>query len=61
MILSINKIIVKLLILKIKYRFRRVRYVLGNIVIYLNYVILVEIIVGGISLVVAGSKKHKYK
>lgn len=57
MILSINKIIIKLLILKIKYRFRRVRYVLGNIVIYLNYVILVEIIVGGISLVVAGSKK----
>lgn len=29
---------------------------LGNIVIYLNYVILVAIIVGGITLVVAGSK-----
>lgn len=29
---------------------------LGNIVIYLNYVILVAIIVGGIALVVASSK-----
>ncbi|BDS16821.1 hypothetical protein JUM001_10550 [Clostridium perfringens] len=61
MILSIKKIIIKLLILKIKYRFRRVRYMLGNIVIYLNYVILVAIIVGGIALVVASSKKHEHK
>lgn len=29
---------------------------LGNIVIYLNYVILVAIIVGGIALVAASSK-----
>lgn len=29
---------------------------LGNIVIYLNYVILVAIIVGGIALVVASSR-----
>ncbi len=34
---------------------------LGNIVIYLNYVILVAIIVGGITLVVADSKKHEHK
>lgn len=34
---------------------------LGNIVIYLNYVILVAIIVGGITLVVAGAKKHEHK
>lgn len=34
---------------------------LGNIVIYLNYVILVSIIVGGIALVVASSKKHEHK
>ena len=33
---------------------------LGNIVIYLNYVILVAIIVGGIALVVASSKKHEH-
>ena len=34
---------------------------LGNIVIYLNYVILAAIIVGGIALVVASSKKHEHK
>ncbi len=34
---------------------------LGNIVIYLNYVILVAIIVGGITLVVADLKKHEHK
>ncbi len=34
---------------------------LGNIVIYLNYVILVAIIVGGIALVVASSRKHEHK
>lgn len=34
---------------------------LGNIVIYLNYVILVAIIVGGIALVFASSKKHEHK
>ncbi|GAA0097843.1 hypothetical protein UT300011_13070 [Clostridium perfringens] len=61
MILCTKEIIIKLLILKIKYRFRRVRYMLGNIVIYLNYVILVAIIVGGIALVVASSKKHEHK
>lgn len=31
---------------------------LSNIVIYLNYAILVAIIIGGIALIVTSSKKH---
>lgn len=48
----------KSLILKIKYRFRRVRGMLSSLVIYLNYAILVAMIIGGIALIVSSSKKH---
>lgn len=34
---------------------------LGNIVIYINYVILVGIILGGVALVVSSSKKHGHQ
>lgn len=34
---------------------------LSNIVIYINYAILVAIIVGGIALIVSSSKKHRHQ
>lgn len=34
---------------------------LSNLVIHLNYAILVAMIVGGIALIVSSSKKHEHK